>query len=81
MIHKVDRMYEMGEKRRKFSYNDIPHSVLDWVDVSIYLPADFDLVELKLSDEKIIRGWHTGHHWDGLRLKHGQEIKFWRMEE
>jgi len=63
-----------------YMYSEIPTDYTGWVDASLYLPLNFDLVYLKTSDRKTVIGWYSGTTWDGLRIETEEEIKvkYWK---
>jgi hypothetical protein len=85
MIDKVgrDEIFDKKlRKHRKFMYRDVHFDPDGWVDASRYLPAEFDLVYLKISDvKKTITGWIVGNSWDGLRIKPGEKVLYWKRQE
>ncbi len=67
---------------RKISYNDIEYDADRWCDASRFMPADFDLVYLKFSDDRKIRsGWSIGKIWDGLNINPEVKITYWKRHE
>lgn len=76
---KVGRDYiKIGEKERKFSYRDILYDPDGWGDTKKYLPADYDLMLLKIKDKKISYGWIFMTKWEGLKIKQDDEILYWK---
>lgn len=73
---KVGRIYE----RKTFSYCHIPNIKNGWIDVSEYLPVDFDLCLLKTDNNKILTGWYNEYEWDGLNVDDEHVIKFWKRK-
>lgn len=63
---------------RYATYTDIPDSK-GWIDASIYLPQEFDLVLLRGDDHKIQKGWKSQFSWDGLHMKNPNIIKYWKI--
>jgi hypothetical protein len=45
-----------------------------------YLPADFDLVYLRLERERTIPGWISGTNWDAIRLKSTDKVLYWKRK-
>ena len=82
-------MQKVGEKlfpdtksTKLFTYKMVKHDCDGWADASLFLPASFDLVFLKLEGVKsIISGWYTGNRWDGRRLKEDQKVLYWKRNE
>jgi hypothetical protein len=62
-----------------FSYHQVTKDEDGWVDASLFLPADYDLLYLKIKGKKgTIRGWISGHEWDGLKYKSGDVVELWK---
>lgn len=64
-----------------FRYYDCKKDNNGWVNAKSYLPADYDLMHLKLHTGKVVFGWISGTNWDGLRIKPGDEVLFWRKSD
>jgi hypothetical protein len=78
---KVGRDYiKVGEKERKFAYRDIQFDPDGWADAKKFLPADYDLMFLKIKDKKSSCGWSVGTKWDGLKLNQDDEILYWKKK-
>lgn len=77
---KVGRDYIEVVRRKKFDYRDVEFDADGWADAKKYLPADYDLMFLKVKDKKSVSGWHVGKKWDGLRLKKDDEILYWKKK-
>ncbi len=71
---------EGGNKRRKLSYKDIVTEPEQWIDAHKCLPADYDLVDIKVKGKGIISGWSVGRKWEGLRLKNSDEVLEWKKK-
>jgi len=67
-------------KDRKVAYRDLKYDEDKWVDASLFLPADFDLVYLK-TKEKTYSGWAVGNTWDGLKHKLDSEVLYWKRHD
>lgn len=67
-------------KRSPLSYKDVLHNPEEWIDANQYLPADYDLVDIKVKNRGIISGWSVGREWDGLRLSETDEVLFWKKK-
>jgi len=63
-----------------FSYRDVKTDDDGWVDAAKYLPADFDLVYMKVEGKKTLSGWMSGNNWEGLRLKEGDKVLYWKRK-
>lgn len=75
---KVGYKYE-GDKA-PFQYKQVLY--LDgWADAQRYLPADYDLVLLKLDNGRVRAGWSTGCGWDGLKLQPEERVLYWKRKE
>jgi hypothetical protein len=79
-MNKVGRDYIDLSMKRKFSYRDIQSESDGWVDASRYLPADYDLMSLKIKGKDILCGWSVGAKWDGLKIKKSDKILFWKKK-
>lgn len=77
-IKKVDKEYKIGEQFVRFSYRDVVYDDDDWADASRFLPADYDMMSLKLDTGRKIPGWIQGNQWEALRLKPGNQVLFWK---
>ena len=79
---KVGREYiKAGDKERKFSYTDVEYDPDNWVDANKYLPADYDLMYLKIKDKKTISGWAVGCNWDGLHFNDKDIVLYWKRKQ
>jgi hypothetical protein len=65
---------------RVFKYSDCKKDIDGWVDAENFLPGDCDLVYIKIEGQKTFNGWIHGVNWDGLKLKPGQKIKYWKRK-
>lgn len=73
---------EKKGKERKVTYSDVHYDADKWVDATKFLPADFDLVYMKSPNHaKTVSGWSTGRNWDGLNLKPGIKVQYWKRHE
>lgn len=79
----VDRIFDAKKcKERKFSYFDIKYDPDKWADASKFLPADFDLVNLKiLNRKKYVPAWSNGDKWDGANFRQGYKVLYWKRHE
>lgn len=64
-----------------YSYADCESDFDGWVDCKRFLPADFDLVHMRLKRNRTIPGWVNGSTWEGLRIKPDDEVKYWKRKE
>lgn len=60
------------------TYTNIKQDIDGWVDARHYVPADFDLCQIKIKDKKSRMGWVQGRVWDGLKLVKNDEILYWK---
>lgn len=68
-------------KERKVTYQDIKNNHDDWINPTDFLPADFDIVSLKIKNRiRIVPGWSIGNGWDGLRLRSKDEVIGWKND-
>jgi len=63
-----------------FTIKDCPMDCDGWVKESFARPLLYDLVWGK-GEGKAIPVWWTGIKWEGLRLKSGDKILFWKERE
>ena len=68
-------------KKRKFSYTDVKYDDEKWADASEYLPADFDLVFLRIQDKPITSGWINGIKWEGLKVIEADKVLYWKKRK
>lgn len=69
-------------KKRLTRYDEVEYDDDEWVDASRYMPADFDMMNLKVRDrERIMPGWATGKKWDGLNIKPDYQVLYWKRQE
>lgn len=67
-------------KEKPTYYRDVKADIDGWVDAKVYLPADFDLVYMKIKGKPTIVGWSVGKEWIGLRLKDDDEVLYWKKK-
>jgi len=73
---------EKKGKERKISYDDVECDGDEWVDASRYMPADFDIMNLKVKNrERIMPGWANGKKWDGLNLTPENLVLYWQRQK
>lgn len=70
--------YQIG--RDDFTHRDLKKDYDGWVDAKKYLPFSYDLVHMR-TEKKTIPGWWNGIHWEGLRLRDGDKVLFWKFNE
>jgi len=66
---------------RRVTYKDVHCDIDGWADSARFMPADFDLVYLKIDGKKSISGWSTGTSWDGLKLQKGDKVLYWKRKD
>ena len=76
---KVGAKYAAPDGKNKYyRYPDVKRDEDGWADATKFLPADYDLCRLKIKDRKSISGWHKVNQWDGVFLKDGYEVLYWK---
>lgn len=74
---KVRELKPSGKKR--YSYKDVVHAENGWVNARLYLPADYDLMAVKVKGRNsILSGWCVGRNWEGGTLENQDEVLFWK---
>lgn len=68
------------KKPRRMEYLDVEYDQNGWADPSKFLPADCDLMCLKLQNGKQVNGWLVGDRWEGLKKKKTDRVVAWRRE-
>lgn len=64
---------------KKLSYRFTPCDANGWIDSRKYMPADFDLVFIKVDGKKALTGWLNGSHWDGINVNiSASELVYWK---
>jgi hypothetical protein len=82
MILKVGRdKIDDGMKIRNVTYKDVRYDEDGWADAKRFIPADYDLVYLKIEGEPTTSGWSTGNNWDGLQIKEEHNILYWKKKQ
>lgn len=76
----VDKINDNG-KIRTLAYRDVVYDSKKRANAKLYLPGNFDLVNLYLADKRVVIGWHTGTQWDGKRVKPTDKILAWKKRE
>jgi hypothetical protein len=74
---KVGKNYIEVPKRRRMTYKDIPYDH-GWADAEQYLPANYDLMVLKVKGKPILYGWCFGTKWEGAKIERYDEILKWK---
>lgn len=77
-MKKVGRDYFKDPIR--IQYRHVPLDEDGWVDAEKYLPADYDLVFMKLEKGPTIAGWSYANGFEGLRLKPDDKVLFWKRK-
>ncbi len=49
-----------------------------WYDIKTKKPPEYEMCDLITKEGKVRRGWSTGAHYDGLKIKESDEIVKWR---
>ncbi len=73
-VGKRDYDYPAG---RILSYKNVKTMPDGWVDATLYLPADYDLVQIR-TEQGIKTGWHDNYKWDGEMISGDKKILAWR---
>jgi hypothetical protein len=73
-----------GKKQTQvYKYSDIARmkqqDIEGWVDPVQWLPYPYDILYLKL-EKKVITGWWSGGHWEGLRLQPTDQVLYWKYK-
>lgn len=79
MTIKVGRDLMQGTER-KVAYKDVYANVNEWVNAKKYLPIDFDLVTIKLSNGDLTYGWTLGEKWQGVLITKGKQVIAWKKK-
>lgn len=67
---------------RYLSYNRADKHHDGWVDANLYSPPEFMLVEGKIKGKKeAVKVWSTGKNWDGIRIREGDIVEYWRIDK
>lgn len=53
---------------RTLSYKFTPCDEGGWIDSRKFMPAEYDLVFIKVEGKKKLTGWWTGWCWDGVNV-------------
>lgn len=70
-------MYKVGSHKSKI-YSKVEYDNNGFADADKYLPADYDLCEIKVEGKKKpLKGWHCSS-WDGLNLEKNMKVISWR---
>ncbi len=68
-------------KKRSFLYDDVEYDNDKWADATKYLPADYDLMYLKIEGRwRPLTGWSVGKKWDGLDINSNFKITHWKYQ-
>jgi hypothetical protein len=63
-----------------YTYKDVEYDEEGWADAKKFMPADFDLVFLKVNGKKSISGWYAGYQWDSLNYNKIDKVLFWKRK-
>ena len=66
------------EKVNTFRYLITKFNEAGWADAQRSLPIPFDLVTVWTSTDKKVAAWWNNHKWEGLRLREGDQVLFWK---
>ncbi len=67
------------QKQRKVNYLDVHYDEDKWVDATKFLPEDFDLLYLKLSNiKKVLPGWSNGKQFEGANIPKDSKVLYWK---
>lgn len=80
MILKVGRSRVNGEIPRFVAYKDIKADNDGWYDALWYLPADYDLVYVRIDDKPVCVAWSIGKGWDGLNITEDDRVLYWKRK-
>lgn len=67
-------------KEKEYFYRDVQYDIDGWADATKWLPADYDLVIMRLKNRPTIVGWSVGKEWISLRLKDNDTVLQWRKK-
>lgn len=70
--------YLSGDER--LTYKTVPKDIDGWVEAKDFLPADYDLVYLRIKNRKIRIGWINGLKWDGAHVNPKDHILAWKKK-
>jgi hypothetical protein len=73
--------YVFKDKDKTLSYKTVVSDIDGWVDASKYLPADYDLMYLKIKNKPTTHGWVFGTKWDGLKVQPDDEVLYWKKKQ
>lgn len=59
-------------------YKQIPCDQFGWIDANVCLPADYELMHLKVHGKKNTVGWCVGRNWDGRVLESEDVVTHWK---
>lgn len=60
-----------------YKYTDVKSDIDGWTDPNLWLPYPYDLCWLK-TVHKTKTGWWTGRLWEGMRIKEGEKVLYWK---
>jgi len=84
MIQKVEHTLmplKSGKKKpKRMEYQHVEYDDWGWADPTKFLPADCDLVTLRLESGKEVHGWIVGNRWEGIRKSKKDGVVAWRRE-
>lgn len=63
------------------TYANVEQDIEGWVDAKRFVPADFDLCQLKIKGKKSKMGWVVGFKFDGLHVSQDDEVLYWKKQK
>jgi len=66
------------EEANTFVYKHAVFNEHGWADANDYKPIPYDILYLKTSTGKVVKGWWAEFFFDGLRLKKEDVVVKWR---
>lgn len=73
----VTENYKRGLRKIPYGYIDVIPEKDGWIDAKKYIPKKYDMCFLK-TPIRVIKGWHNGLGWDGLRVRDNDSILYWK---
>lgn len=79
-MKKVKRDFIDGKNPPKISYREVKFDEDGWADAEKWIPADYDLVFMKLKRGPTVSGWAYGNEFIGLRMKPKDVVLYWKRK-
>lgn len=79
MTMKVGKDFVQGTEK-KVAYKDVYKNVNEWVNASKYIPIDYDLVMVRLSNGDLTYGWAQGSTWQGVLITPETRVIAWKKK-